>query len=1013
MFPPSFLQPFSTATTNAQQQLPSAGMQSMSKTNDVIDTTNHTSLNYPSAMAGNVPFAPNTQQQPSNVVQNDISVNEGVATVPKLAFNQINHNQMMHAAVQPQKYLDEKKTISPRPDEAFNKPTKLPLASPSGRTANQHTPVSASPVANIPTTSMVTPPAASPVNASPSSKRPQRYNAQQAAISITQQLTAKSPNKSPGKSPRQMEMVRQKAESNRGRSRAPRAPNTGARARNASGTTGRGRGRGRNAHVSQIPNALLELNSLPGGDIHNKLQGTVYDLDFDEDENVENLKSLRDHRRKSIDCRQESFRARDASQSPKFPPVTINQKTQRMVFGPSDIRDLRPPSPINHNATNMAPPTTISSAAIPTATSMHEMHPVMPGPVDMRTYNAPTFEATANNSEVFNSSLLRAFASGTADQSLPDIDEESEKDFQSALKASTTKPPSTHLPNATVVQSAVDDTNVTQNPPETVARVEPLIIPTSIIPIALPTVTTIIDENPMAEPPKHSLIKLKIKGPHARPENYTSSVITETSTAMEQPQNNSIRRMRKKELLRQYCTQENMDVVSYDASIDQMHNLPRTGIPKAVDSMSSIPTKDDYKDYASIDTKKRKAGMSRELRQLDPPYDDVPERRRSICSNASNTSSSNPGDNGKRKGRTKQPQMTTPKLKIKIGSKIIETVGTSESGSARPPKKRLANIDVTTLDFRKKTKNSSSSSADDDSTKSKKKKKSREEKRKKKKEKKHEKVEIISSECNESKLIMRFAKRKTEEKPAEVIDQKPLEPPINSIGPIRLKIARNSQGGGYGVVGNSNSMKSTTIENSTNATVNDTTHAPPTPSPLIATRNAPINASALDPTDDKSTRRDIEPLLERIPSIQMFAAEAPTSIAGMYSNLEMNNQRASLDALAHQKLNDKMEPYATSYHGSGIPLSIPSFEMTTPYATHPMHHPTQQLSQIPYMTGSQTLPTQMLLAPNQNIITNHPQTSSPSSSKRPNEHTNDNGNQDKNVSKVDSMLALSKDCEVR
>lgn len=57
----------------------------------------------------------------------------------------------------------------------------------------------------------------------------------------------------------------------------------------------------------------------------------MYDLDFDEDlkcgDNVENLKSMRE-RRRSIDFRHqsESFRSRDASESPKFATATTNQK---------------------------------------------------------------------------------------------------------------------------------------------------------------------------------------------------------------------------------------------------------------------------------------------------------------------------------------------------------------------------------------------------------------------------------------------------------------------------------------------------------------------------------------------------------------------------------------------------------------------------------------------------------------------------------------------------------------
>lgn len=82
-----------------------------------------------------------------------------------------------------------------------------------------------------------------------------------------------------------------------------------------------------------IPNTLFDLNNhVVSGTIHNKLQGTVYDLDFDEDlksgDNVENLKSMRE-RRRSIDYRHqsESLRTRDASESPKFATAANSHKT--------------------------------------------------------------------------------------------------------------------------------------------------------------------------------------------------------------------------------------------------------------------------------------------------------------------------------------------------------------------------------------------------------------------------------------------------------------------------------------------------------------------------------------------------------------------------------------------------------------------------------------------------------------------------------------------------------------
>lgn len=802
-------------------------------------------------------------------------------------------------------------------------------------------------------------PSAMPIAASATvapSKRSQRNNVPPAAVTP---VSIKSPSKSPGKSPRQMEMVRQRSESGRGRARAPRNSNASGRGRGAASGRARG-GRGRTAHVMPLPNALLELNSV-ASTIHNKLQGTVYDLDFDEDftENVENLKSMRDHRRRSIDCRQ----VRDASQSPKFPAIN-NQK--RMVFTPSDIRELRPPSPIRHDpsAVITTTPPSITNVTPP----MHSMQPVMPGPVDMRTYNS-TYDTSAASNDVFNSSLLGVFASGIADQTLPDIDEEVEKDFQSALKASNTKPAS-----------------VLVEPPK--ASPVPVAVPHE-----LPQATVTIIEAPMpapagndagqaggdntVEPPKHSLIKLKIKGPHARPENYTSSVITSYPTATLEQQgnapNNSFRRMRKKELLRQYWTQENMDDSNCALPVEQMPNMAlnttnsgrSAGIPKAVDSMSSIPTKDDYKDYATIDTKKRKAGMSRELRHLDP-YDDVPERRRSVCSNASNTSSSNAGgDNGKRKTRTKQAMMmTTPKLKIKIGSSIIEPTGAGDFGSQRPPKKRLANMDVMSMDFRKKSKGSS---ADDEKSKAKKKKK-REEKRKKKKEKKHQ-VEIVSSECSTSKLIIRFAKKKAEDAnqtapTADAIEDTKSNSPL-SAGPLRMKIARNSQGGGYGVV------ESQVDTNGSKTLSSDLIGGHPESICQVVLTGVPKNIQnevKLNEHDEKLLQLQSNPTVDPVSLVNNSAPPAPASNPHQPGKLDIQ----TLNALAFAG------PVLPNDASAVAALYLPSAQKA---------HDAPQLA-------------------------THQMTTNASAQ---NEHDKISGGnaQENPVPNVGSMLALSKDCEVR
>lgn len=66
------------------------------------------------------------------------------------------------------------------------------------------------------------------------------------------------------------------------------------------------------------------MSSMSTGTIHNKLVGTVYDLDFDDDisnDNMTDLKSMRE-RRKSLDIHERKFEpfssTRDSPRSPKF-----------------------------------------------------------------------------------------------------------------------------------------------------------------------------------------------------------------------------------------------------------------------------------------------------------------------------------------------------------------------------------------------------------------------------------------------------------------------------------------------------------------------------------------------------------------------------------------------------------------------------------------------------------------------------------------------------------------------
>lgn len=666
----------------------------------------------------------------------------------------------------------------------------------------------------------------SPYNDSESKtlKRSTRFVAQQAAQSIQQQLT-KSPSKSPAKSPRNPDLLRQQqlqsqgfvggkgsktaaaadTPASRGRGRAQRGAATGT----VRGGRARGRGRGKATNNTSIP-VLQEFENV--ANIQTDLSGTVYDLDFDEDlhsENFENLKAMRD-RKKSIEHRQDAmltFRSREPSQSPKF--SSSNSHKSRAPFH-SDMRDLRPPSPIRRDSMS-----SIAQSHLSPGTSIHGIaSQALLAPVDMRTYNS-TFDNT--NTEAFNSSLLGAFASGTADQTLQEIDLEMEEELQSALKASNSKGNTTETTPALVTS-----TPVTEVPED-----------------AAPAETDTYRRSQV------SLFKLKIKGPHANPDNYTSNLQSNTNLDQITPMlsapnlaitqiaisgtpGSNLRRMRKKELLRQYCTQDmNNDDVGYSVKpTDHQPSLTLStqasrsvGIPKAVDSMSSIPTKDDYKDYAVIDMKKRKASMSRELRLLDNPYEsEMPERRRSVCSNTSSNASNHlPAD--KRVTRTKHSQVT-PTLKIKIGT--METV------EVRPPKKRLASLPVPSLEDLKRESMSYRKQIMgefDEAEKVVKPKKSKSSKgdrasRKKKKEKKRN-AEIISSDLshNSQKLIIRIGKRKPEERSEDDGgDGKKLNNSTatrttttgdKTITPIRLKIARKSDGEGY-VMANE-SMKSVSV----------------------------------------------------------------------------------------------------------------------------------------------------------------------------------------------------------
>lgn len=617
----------------------------------------------------------------------------------------------------------------------------------------------------------------------------------------------KSPSKSPGKSPRQ-ELQKQSV-AGRGRGEGKRG------GRGCSGRGGqtqtRGRGRGRGKGRSSAHNEDT---------IHNKLMGTVYDLDFDDDisnENVTDLKAMRE-RRKSTDIHERkneiSHVLKDTSQSPKF--ASPQSKSQKYS---SDLRSLRPPTPI----TNLLPDDVVKNAVVeePTPTFSDMMvQPILPGPVDMRTYNSGFEQQNYNESN-----LLGAFASGTAEPKLhEDIDEEFEKELQSALTSNnSSKVEDVQEPEIGNIKVSLSDSRNQLK----VKIKGPIANYTSSV-TSLPPPTA--DHNAVANITANAVSN-----------NVMSSVAANSGTS-------SLRRMRKKELLRQYWTQDmNNDPGSVPINIPAAPTVSRTiiTIPKAVASMTTIPTKDDYRDYRTdLDDamesrlrKEKSRALSRELKHLDLPLDDDLGERKRHLNNSSGVYNSNlDSSSSKRRGRPPRPttQPITPKLKIKIGNNIV---GKVDEKRIRPPKKRL-----TTTTSSSSTATSAKPSVEDLKRESmkyrkmvmagfceeKKKKKDKNSKRKKRKSKPE--MQIISDkEANPTKLIIRIGKKTEAESEmkrtsnsdnnnATVTNDTSLLPDKqsatnnensgsdlstlrivsgNKVTPIKLKLARCQEGVGY------------------------------------------------------------------------------------------------------------------------------------------------------------------------------------------------------------------------
>lgn len=626
----------------------------------------------------------------------------------------------------------------------------------------------------------------------------------------------KSPGKSPGISPKQSD-----------------APKGTKRPSNRSNRSQRGRGRSK----SRGQGFPVDYT---GNSIQSKLVGTVYDFDEEIANDGVDLKALRD-KRKSIDLRDDrksEHSYKDSSQSPRVltPPPTKIPPT-------SETKDVKPLSPEPTDA-NSSP--TCSERGV----GFSQVAPVLPGPVDMRTYQP--FENPAPATE--NAYHLLEFASGAADQHLPEIDEEVEKQLHSALMASN---PQTGSP--------------TQQPAEPAPPPKEVFVP------QLPKVSLSDSRNQL---------KVKIKGPFLDA-NYSASSsravsevvppppapVNEASTSAMNPSNaagasagtsgsTNLRRMRKKELLRQYWTQDmNMDDPNHNANIGavpppaQPSPLTRAviTIPKAVASMTSIPTREDYKITDSPVEKKTKrkttCGLSRELRHLEvsmnddvDPTDDV--KLSSIASTSGQQAHKRRGRTNTKPNRTNATSPVAPKLKIKLGTNTVQQVPAPTSATAeetagptiyRPPKKRIIANKPSLEDLRRESmkyrKKVMADFEEDEKTTVKKPKSEKSEKRKKKKDKKAEKLQVVNSESDSAtKLIIKIKRTKEEEQSGSAVagpsaiepaidpfeydpaapDPLAIDPPSYSeasaamrrvrtdkVTPIRLKLARSSEGSGY------------------------------------------------------------------------------------------------------------------------------------------------------------------------------------------------------------------------
>ncbi|XP_050423630.1 PHD finger protein rhinoceros [Adelges cooleyi] len=500
---------------------------------------------------------------------------------------------------------------------------------------------------------------------------------------------------------------------------------------------GRGRGRGRSSNHHTDYNPAVS-----------KLAGTAYDLDFveefvNESSVMENLRAMRE--RKKSDVKSES-------KSPVSPKMQSSPNNYRRKH--ASVKELKPPSPIVETKTDDPP----------TQTRMEELLPMLPGPVDMRTYNSydnitsypDNIYTTTPNVDDKETNIVNAFKEEEDLQSLEKLKGD-EKYIEETVKlpAPVEREPVEPIASSMVLQSeSRNQLKVKIKGPFLNAQYNNV----QNQPI-LPTIDT-------------SAISINIPNHAVAPSEVTSV-----------PSN--FRQMRKKELLRQYCNQQDNIEQTTNHTVAPPLSRNVITIPKAVASMTTIPTKEDYKAVVDANMEKKRTKYN---------FDDTKSNYM----------------NNIRKG-----EAVTPKLKIKIGGEQPMVTTMEEKRSLRPPKKRICDsqndesnhliaptmeqLRRDSMKFRRKVfarfeedAIASTSTIVTPTTKNKKKRRSSPSVSRKKKprpNKEISQVQVIEAKESTPKLIIRFSKTAPE---AETEVTELSEP--QKASPIKLKLSRCKEG---------------------------------------------------------------------------------------------------------------------------------------------------------------------------------------------------------------------------